>query len=244
MTGAGTAASLFGKPDLGLVTMTEVVAAARNIADAVDIPLICDADTGYGDVLNVWHASRQLLRAGVAAIHLEDQSGSKKSGGLSGRTVLPTEAMIAKIRAAKDAVGDDLLIIARTDARYLGVEEAIDRLGRYLDAGAELALVAEYYGPAELRRLMAAVRPLALTHTNVPLSVQEHSELGTKVVLYPVVGLTVAARAIRDAYGLLLRTGALSPQYLEEHAISKDELLQVMGLLEWTTRERRFRNSS
>jgi 2-methylisocitrate lyase-like PEP mutase family enzyme len=249
MTGAGTAACIFGKPDMGLVSMTEVVGAARNVAETISIPLICDADTGYGGVLNVWRTARLYANAGAAAIHLEDQAGSKRSGGMAGRTVIPIEEMVAKIHAAREAVGDDLVIIARTDARYLGVDAVVERLTRYLKAGAELAMLAEYYTLEELRQVMGQVKPLALTaglpHTpQGVLSVGEHTRMGTKLLLYAPVALTVAARAITDTYTVLQETGHLSAEYLRTHALPRDEVFDLVGESEWTSRQEGFSGPS
>src|SRR5437868_10536498 len=142
MTGAGTAATL-GYPDFGLVTMSEMVSNARRIAAAVESPVIADADTGYGNELNVFRTVREFERAGVAGIHIEDQEFPKKCGHLEGKQVIPREDYIAKIRAAAAARRDrDFLIIARTDSRAVaGLDEAIGRGNAALAAGADMAFV-------------------------------------------------------------------------------------------------------
>lgn len=142
MTGAGTSATL-GYPDFGLLTMTEMVQNASRIASTVDIPLVADADTGYGNELNVVRTVREYERGGVAAIHLEDQEFPKRCGHLDNKKVISADDYIAKIRAAADARTDpDFLIIARTDARaVLGLEEAIARANAALEAGADMAFV-------------------------------------------------------------------------------------------------------
>jgi 2-methylisocitrate lyase-like PEP mutase family enzyme len=142
MTGAGTAAAL-GYPDYGLVTMSEMVENAGRIATAVKTPLIADADTGYGNELNVVRTVREYEQRGVAGIHIEDQGFPKKCGHLDNKAIIPLEDYLAKIRAAVGARRDrDFLIIARTDARaVLGFEEAIRRANATLDAGADMAFV-------------------------------------------------------------------------------------------------------
>jgi 2-methylisocitrate lyase-like PEP mutase family enzyme len=142
MTGAGTAAAL-GYPDFGLVTMTEMVANAARIARAVTLPVIADADTGYGNELNVVRTVQEHERAGTAGIHIEDQVSPKKCGHLDGKEVLPPDEYLAKIRAAVAARRDpDFLVIARTDARaVLGFEEAVHRSNAALGAGADMVFL-------------------------------------------------------------------------------------------------------
>ena len=142
MTGAGTAATL-GYPDFGLVTMSEMVANAGRIAAAVELPVIADADTGYGNELNVFRTVREFERSGVAGIHIEDQDFPKKCGHLEGKQIIPREDYLAKIRAAAAARRDqDFMIIARTDSRAVaGFDEAIARANAALAAGADMAFV-------------------------------------------------------------------------------------------------------
>src|SRR5207248_7069878 len=142
MTGAGTAATL-GYPDFGLVTMSEMVANAGRIAAAVELPVIADADTGYGNELNVFRTVREFERSGVAGIHIEDQEFPKKCGHLEGKQIIPREDYFAKIRAAAAARRDqDFMIIARTDSRAVaGLDEPITRANAALGAGADLVFV-------------------------------------------------------------------------------------------------------
>ena len=142
MTGSGTAASL-GFPDIGLVTMTEMVENAARIARSVSIPLIADADTGYGNELNVTRTVREYEARGVAGLHIEDQVAPKRCGHLEGKEVVPREAFVSKIRAAVNArISPDFVVIARTDARaVLGLDEAIARANEALEAGADIAFV-------------------------------------------------------------------------------------------------------
>ena len=142
MTGAGTSATL-GYPDFGLLTLTEMVQNASRINSCVDVPVIADADTGYGNVLNVVRTVREYERAGIAAIHLEDQDFPKKCGHLDDKKIIPLDEYLAKIRAAVDArIDPDFHIIARTDSRaVIGFDEAIKRANAALDAGADIAFV-------------------------------------------------------------------------------------------------------
>src|SRR2546423_4207646 len=144
MTGFGTAASVLGQPDVGLLTMSEMVSCAAALAAVVgDRPLIADADTGYGNPINVRRTVREYERAGVAAIHIEDQVWPKKCGHLEGKQVIPLREMVQKIRAAVDARQDpDLVIIGRTDANGVhGLDEALRRATAYLEAGADVLLI-------------------------------------------------------------------------------------------------------
>ena len=142
MTGAGTAATL-GYPDYGLVTMSEMADNAGRIAAAVDVPVIADADTGYGNELNATRTIREYERRGVAGLHIEDQGFPKKCGHLDNKVIVPLDEYLAKVRAAVAARTDpDFLIIARTDSRaVLGLEEAIRRANAALQAGADMAFV-------------------------------------------------------------------------------------------------------
>lgn len=142
MTGAGTSATM-GYPDFGLLTMTEMVDNARRITNCIDVPLIADADTGYGNELNVVRMIREYERAGVAGIHMEDQEFPKKCGHLDDKKVIPADDYIAKVRAAVDARTDpNFIIIARTDSRaVIGFDEAVSRANAALEAGADIAFV-------------------------------------------------------------------------------------------------------
>lgn len=159
MTGAGTSATL-GLPDFGLLTMTEMVQNASRIASTVDIPLVADADTGYGNELNVVRTIREYERAGVAAIHMEDQVFPKKCGHLDNKKIIPAEEFIAKIRAADHARTDpDFLIIARTDARaVVDMDEAVRRANMALDAGADMAFVEAPQTMDEIRAVPKLVK--------------------------------------------------------------------------------------
>ena len=145
ITGYGVEASALGKPDLGFITMDGMIRQAKYIVESTDAAVICDIDTGYGGVINVWQTVREMQQIGMAAVHIEDQTSPKKCGGMPGRKVISVNEMVGKIRAAVDARGDgDIVIFARTDAlgKY-GIKDAIDRLNAYLEAGADGGMIAE-----------------------------------------------------------------------------------------------------
>src|SRR3989441_10335363 len=143
MTGAGTAASHLGQPDLGLATLTEMANHAAHLASCVSLPVIADGDTGYGNVLNVVRTVREYERAGVAGLHIEDQVAPKKCGHIAGKQIIPTQEFCDKIRAASEYRTDpDFVIIARTDARAVtSLDDAIDRGNRAAEAGADVIFV-------------------------------------------------------------------------------------------------------
>ncbi|MFQ5905630.1 MAG: oxaloacetate decarboxylase, partial [bacterium] len=192
MTGAGIANSLLGQPDVGLVTLTEMAARAAHIANAVNVPVLADADTGYGNAVNVIRTVRAYEQAGIAAIQLEDQVTPKKCGHFTGREVISVDEMVGKIRAAAYARQDpDFAIIARTDARTdLGLEEAIDRGQRYAEAGADIVFVESPESVEEMRAITAAIdAPLLAnmveTGRTPLLSARELQEIGYKIVIFP-----------------------------------------------------------
>jgi 2-methylisocitrate lyase-like PEP mutase family enzyme len=193
MTGAGTAAAL-GYPDYGLVTMSEMVENAGRIATAVSVPVIADADTGYGNELNVVRTVREYEQRGVAGIHIEDQGFPKKCGHLENKAIIPLVDYAAKIRAAVGARRDrDFLIIARTDARaVLGFKEAIRRANASLDAGADIAFVE---APESLEEVEAVPRlvhgPCLLNMVwrgkTPDVAIEEAQAMGYKLAILPVL---------------------------------------------------------
>ncbi len=168
MTGFGTTASLIGRPDVGLLSGAEMVDNARRIATAVDVPVIADADTGYGNALNVVRTVQLYEQAGVAGIQLEDQVMPKKCGHMSGKALIGTDEMVGKVRAAAAARRDpDLVLIARTDAVAVsGVDDALERARAYADAGADLLFVEAPTSEADIERVageLAGVAPWSST---------------------------------------------------------------------------------
>jgi 2-methylisocitrate lyase-like PEP mutase family enzyme len=205
MTGFGVTASLVGRPDVGLLTMTEMVQTAARIRSAVDVPVIADADTGYGNALNVIRTVREYEAAGVAGIHIEDQVAPKRCGHMEGKQVVPADTMADRIAAAVAARTDpDFLLIARTDARAVeGFAAAVDRAKRYRDAGADMLFV-------EALRTDAEIEQVATTFDDVPLlfnwaeggrtpptTFDRLRELGFRLVICPISALLAATRAVR-----------------------------------------------
>jgi carboxyvinyl-carboxyphosphonate phosphorylmutase len=217
MTGAGISATLLGKPDVGFVTLSEMVMMAHYISEAVDVPVISDADTGYGNAINVMHCVREFERAGVAGIHLEDQVAPKRCGHLAGKQVIATEEMVGKLRAALETRQDpDFLIIARTDARSeFGVDEVIRRGNAYAAAGADMVMIDAALSREEMERYPASINaPLLITlggygkeRTTPKVPLPELERMGYRIVLFPLAVLRAGARGEWDFGSELLRKG-------------------------------------
>lgn len=191
MTGAGVSHSTLAMPDLGLTTMTEMVHRATQLADASELPLICDADTGYGNALNVMRTVREYERAGVAGIHIEDQEMPKRCGHFMGKSLIETDEMVGKLKAALDARQDeDFMIIARTDARTaVGFDEALDRAHAYAEAGADVIFFESPRSVEELTAVPKAIDKPVLanmveTGLTPLLSASELQDLGYGVVIF------------------------------------------------------------
>jgi carboxyvinyl-carboxyphosphonate phosphorylmutase len=206
MTGSGVTASLTGMPDVGILTMTEMVSQARNIVNGVDIPLICDADNGYGNPINVIRTIKEYERAGVAGIHMEDQVAPKRCGHFEGKQVVPSLEMVRKIEAARYAREDEnFLLIARTDARsVLGLDEALTRAKMYYEAGADMIFVESPQSEEELETIGRELAGVPLLVNMVEggktpiLPFERLSELGFKIVLYPTCGIRAVAKTLKD----------------------------------------------
>ena len=205
MTGYGTSASVLGQPDVGLLTASEMAERARNIVAAVNVPVIVDGDTGFGNPLNVTRTVQLYEQAGAAAIQLEDQVFPKRCGHMLGRRVIPMSEMIQKIKAACDARRDqDFVVIARTDARTNhGIEEALKRGEAYAEAGADVLFIESPESVSELEQINKAF-PNTPTLANMIeggrtpfLSAQQLEALGFAVALYPTGPLYVAAKAVK-----------------------------------------------
>jgi 2,3-dimethylmalate lyase len=246
MTGFGSAAVRLGRPDVGLITLPEMVDNARRIAQAVDIPVVADADTGYGNAINVIRTVREYEAAGVAAIHLEDQVMPKKCGHMSGKQIVPAEEMAAKISAAVAARrSPDLLIIARTDARAVeGLDSALARARTYREAGADALFV-------EAPQSVDEVEVVARAFGDVPLlfnyaeggktpamSYERLRELGFSLVIFPLSTLLSATAAMRAALARIKADG--TPIGLLPSLLGFDEFLRFIGLPEIEELEQRF----
>jgi 2-methylisocitrate lyase-like PEP mutase family enzyme len=246
MTGFGTAASLLGRPDIGLVSSSEMIDNARRIAGCVSVPVIADADTGYGNAINVIRTVRDYEQAGVAGIHIEDQVMPKRCGHLTGKALVPGEEMVAKVRAAVAARSDpDFVVIARTDARAVeGLDAALRRAVRYLDAGADVLFVEAPENEEEIEviaRTFAGV-PLLFNWAEggrtPPVRVDRLAELGYRIVIFPIGGLLSAASAVRRYLTTLKQDGAPGPEVADLPTIN--EFVESLGMAEVRDLESRF----
>ena len=247
MTGFGTAASVLGQPDVGLLTMSEMVSCAAALAAVVgDRPLIADADTGYGNPINVRRTVREYERAGVAAIHIEDQVWPKKCGHMEGKQVIPVDEMVQKIRAAVDARQDpDFVIIARTDANAVyGLEDALRRGRAYRDAGADVIFIEAPRSIEELRAIAQAFPDVPLLYNwaesgKTPLlPLEEIHALGFKLVIFPVSMLFAATQALLDLLEAL-KQGQTSLAFAER-MVTFSQFTDQIGLPEIQALERRY----
>ncbi|PKB71614.1 MAG: hypothetical protein BZY87_04420 [SAR202 cluster bacterium Io17-Chloro-G6] len=245
MTGAGTSVARLGYPDLALATMTEMVHNAASLAEVVDIPVIADADTGYGGVLNVQRTVRQYERAGVAAIHIEDQESPKRCGHLDDKKVISAEDMVQKIRAAVDArTDDDFTIIVRTDAiAVTGWDDAMHRCDEYMKAGADVLFVEALRTPEEVERAAKNLDiPLLFNFVESgksPLvSASELEKLGFKIVIYPASALLSVAHVVGQVMAQLKEKGTTS--HLMDSMVSLEDCFEAMGLSTMLAEDARF----
>ena len=245
MTGAGTSAVRLGMPDVGLLTMTEMVDNAARITDASGLPLIADADNGYGGPLNVRRTVRAYERAGVAAVHLEDQVLPKRCGHLSGKRLVPAEEMVGKIKAALDARQDpDFVVIARTDAIAVeGFEQALDRAAMYQEAGCDMLFVeaprtSDQLAAIPERFAVPTLYNMASSGKTPFLSSDEIAALGFKLVIYPnlliLAGISAATRALRE----LKSSGSVAG--LMNEIASFTEFFDLVGMEEVQRLEERY----
>jgi len=213
MTGYGTSAARFGLPDLGLLTMTEMVDNASRMADAIDIPLIADADTGYGNPINVHRTVREYEKAGIAAIHIEDQVWPKRCGHMAGKKVIKAEEMVGKIKAAVDTRSDpDFLIITRTDSIAThGFEHAIERGQMFAEAGADILFIEAPVEKEQVEKIpkLLPQKPhlLNLGPRTPNFSVDEIRKFGFAIVIYPGLCLAAAITGCIEEVKRLRETG-------------------------------------
>jgi 2,3-dimethylmalate lyase len=237
MTGFGTAAAR-GYPDLGLLTMTEMVANARAISHAVNVPVICDADTGYGNPLNVWRTVREYEDAGASALHIEDQVFPKRCGFMAGKQVISAETMVPKVRAACDARRDkNLVIIARTDALQAGVWDDVERRARaYRAAGADLVFVDGIKTLDDLKLYAERLGDLPLVYNGDLLPLDELRKFPFKVTIH--IGTMLAAfDMMNSAMTELKRSGRLSAG--TGTGVFED-FVQLMGAAEFQALEKKY----
>ena len=246
MTGFGTSAALLGRPDVGLLTMTEMADNAGRIAACVDIPVIADADTGYGNPLNVIRTVGAYEAAGVAALHIEDQVAPKKCGHMEGKQVIAAAEMAEKIRAAADARSrPEFVIIARTDARAVeGLERAIDRARQYRAAGADVLFIEAVVSEAEAAEVTRALPRVPLLFNwaeggkTPPLDLDTLRRLGYRIVIFPIGTLLAATAAMRRVLREIAAAG--TPAAILAELPSFGEFLDFIGLPEVRDAEQRY----
>ena len=245
MTGAGTSVAQLGYPDLGLATMTDMIANAASITDILDVPLIADADTGYGGILNVRRTVRQYERAGVAAIHIEDQEMPKRCGHLDDKKVVSTEDLVQKIRAAVDArTDDDFTIIVRTDSiAVTGWEDAMVRCEEYIKAGADALFVEALRTPEEVEQVGKNISvPLLYNFVESGksplLSAADLEKFGFKIVIYPASALLAVTRVVEKIMAQLKETGTTA--HLIDDMVSLEACFEVVGLSEMLAEDAQF----
>lgn len=246
-----TSAAIYGKADVGLINATEMISYARNITGSVQLPVIADADTGYGNPLNVVRTVQEYEKAGVAGLHIEDQEFPKKCGHMPGRKIIPVEEMVAKIKAAVDArINQDFVIVARSDA-YVesGINGIIERGQAYVEAGADVFFPI-LYTSNNLEKEMTKVRssfdvPLMLTLTHYGMvafmTVQEAAAMGYRLLVSPWGTLAHASYAVRKFMMVLKETGSFKS--FADRMISFDEMSDILGLSEINALEAKYLKS-
>jgi 2,3-dimethylmalate lyase len=246
MTGFGTAASLLGRPDVGLVTMSQMVDNAGRIAQAVDVPVIADADTGYGNAINVVQTVREYERAGVAGIHIEDQVAPKRCGHMEGKQVIDSGEMKEKIRAAVESRSSpDFVIIARTDARAVeGLDGALRRGRLYREAGADMLFVEAPQSEDEVAAVAHAFPDTPLFFNwleggkTPPVPLARLKELGYRVIIFPLGTVLTVTKALRSLLSSIRAEG--TPERAAGQMVGFQDFLQVVGLPEIRELEKRF----
>jgi methylisocitrate lyase len=245
LSGAALSAGMLALPDVGLFTLSELVSQTACLTRSVTIPVIVDADTGFGEAIHVERTVRELERAGAAAIQIEDQRFPKRCGHLSGKTLVEPDEMCAKLRAAVASRQDpDLVIIARTDARGVtSLDDAIHRAHAYLAAGADWIFPEALIDRAEFQRFADEVEaPLVANMTEFGksplLALEELADLGYAAVLYPVTLLRVGMKAVEAALALLAEEGTQAE--LIDLMQTREELYELLGYADYEERDRRY----
>lgn len=246
MTGFGTSASLLGRPDVGLTNQGEMLDNLRRIVQATSLPVIADADTGYGNAMNVIRTVQLWEQAGAAGFHLEDQVTPKKCGHMNNKQVIPAEEAIGKIRAAVAARSNpNTVIIARTDARAVdGLEAAIDRAKGFADAGADVLFVEALEGEAEIETVCEKLRGYPLLFNwaeggkTPPLTYDRIERLGFKLIICPISTLLSATAAMRQALAIIKAEG--TPASMSGTMLPFGDFLGFIGLPEINELEKRF----
>lgn len=246
VTGAGIANMTLGVPDIGLTTLTEVAETVAAIADTVSLPLLVDADTGFGNAVNMVRTVRTLERAGAAGLQIEDQVFPKKCGHFSGKEVIPLDEMVQKIKAAVDSRHDqNLQIVARTDAAAIeGIDRAIERAQAFIEAGADATFVEAPTSIDQLARIPASlavpqVANIVFGGKTPDPGREKLAEMGFSVVLYANAALQAALRASYDVLGALKRDGSLVA--VADRLASFEERQRAVAKDRWDALEARYR---
>jgi carboxyvinyl-carboxyphosphonate phosphorylmutase len=247
MTGFGTAASLLGRPDIGLLSFGEMLDNARRIVQAVEAPVIADADDGYGNPINVIRTVREYEAAGVSAIHIEDQVSPKKCGHLENKHVIEASEMVEKVRAAVEArLSEDFVIIARTDARAVsGMDDALERARLYREAGADVLFVEAPRSEEEVAAVAEAFPDVPLLFNwlesgkSPPVELQRLKELGFGLILFPLSALLAATRSVQEVLAEIQANGTPT-SVPEDQMLQMKEFTDVIGLPEMEKLEKRF----
>ena len=247
ITGYSLSATLLGEPDFGLLTQTEVVNATQRICSVVDTPVIVDADTGYGNAINVIRTVQDLLRAGAAGMFLEDQVWPKRCGHMKGKQVIPLDEQLKKLRAAVEAKGThDFYIVARTDARQAhGLEEAIKRGIAFKKAGADAVFIEAPESKEEMKEISRQV-PGSLVANMLERGVtpimgpQELRDLGFTLIVWPLAPIYAVAQSLKDVYSTLRREG--STLGILERLMPFEEFNDIVGLDEKYSLDARYKN--
>ena len=245
VTGYGISASYMGLPDAGIMTFTDMETQIRKIVAATDKPVIADADTGYGGLLNVRHTVKAYENLGVSAIQIEDQEYPKKCGHTPGRRVIPTSDMVTKIKVAVDTrTKDDFLIIARTDSRTgLGIEEALSRAVAFEEAGADIIFVEAPETDSEMKMVNEAIKKPTLANMvsggKTPIfSSAALQDMGYSIAIHPALGFLAMGEALKAAYTTLDTTGNVAGVALEDFG----EFSKIMGFEDVWDFEKKWAN--
>jgi methylisocitrate lyase len=237
LSGAGVANASFGLPDLGMTTLNDVCEDVRRITSVCDLPLLVDADTGFGAAFSIARTTRELIRAGAAGMHLEDQVQAKRCGHRPGKALVSTQEMTDRVKAAVDARVDAFVVMARTDAHAVeGQNAAIERACRYVDAGADMIFAEALTSLDEYRQFIAAVNVPVLANITefgrTPLfTLKELQDAGVRLALYPLSAFRAMSRAAELVYESIRRDG--TQQGVLERMQTRNELYDVLGYHEY-----------
>ncbi|MFQ5818983.1 MAG: oxaloacetate decarboxylase [Candidatus Heimdallarchaeota archaeon] len=252
MPGGGTATAFLGMPDTGLITMNEMVTMAKHIADAVNIPVIADADTGYGNAINVMRTVKEYIQAGIAAIHVEDQISPKRCGHTRGKLLITTEEMIGKLRAAdkvRKEIDPDFVLIARCDARTAvggGIEDLIKRGNAYAKAGADIVFPESPLSVEELELLGKKIEAPLFANMIIkggltPLVPFDYlQEMGYAIIIIPLATLQLVIKLVTDFMRALKERGIEGLREFEDRMVTTAEAFTLAGFQEYQKLEEKY----